>query len=80
LIKTIIYIMREYSYCNMALELSAFILAEVRTMFDIIDIVTLQKFVIQEFRERHLKLRILFEESGEEVSRFKLDHMNMQSA
>ncbi len=81
LIKTLIYIMREHSYCNMALEMSALILAEVRSMFDIVDIVTLQKFVIQEFRERHLKLRKLLEEgTSEEVSRFKLDHMNMQSA
>ena len=53
LVKTLLLIMRDYSYCSTANQLCIMILDQIKTLFDVIDVVQLQRFVINEFRERH---------------------------
>ena len=60
------------------------------TMYDVVDVCELQRFVINEFKKRHNRNRELDEtmrqlsiDEGSEykpVSRHKIDHTNMQSA
>lgn len=56
-----------------------------KTLFDVIDVVQLQKFVINEFRERHQLLYDMHKQNKEkginqEIKRYHVDHQNMQSA
>ena len=60
------------------------------SMYDVVDVTMLQRFVIDEFKARHERNRLLDEtmrqlsiDEGIEykaVSRYKIDHENMQSA
>ena len=60
------------------------------SMYDVVDVTMLQRFVINEFKARHERNRLLDEtmrqlsiDEGIEykpVSRYKIDHENMQSA
>lgn len=54
LVKTMTVVIREYSYCSIACQLCIMILDSLKSLFDVIDLVELQKFVIVEFRERQL--------------------------
>ena len=56
LVRTMLIVMREYSYCCIANQLCIMILDQIKSLFDVADVVQLQKFVIQEFRERHQHL------------------------
>ena len=61
------------------------ILDNIKTLLDVIDIVQLQSFVIQEFRDRHQHLYDQHTKNRENgsataVKRYQLDHLNMQSA
>ena len=61
------------------------ILDNVKTQFDILDIVTLQKFVINEFVSRHTAHHNLIVQNQNEgidkpVRRYQIDHYNMPSA
>lgn len=90
LVKTLLVVLREYSYCSIASQLCIQILGQIMTMYDVVDVCQLQKFVMNEFKARHKRNRDLDEitrqicaEEGTEyrpVSRYKIDHTNMQSA
>lgn len=78
-------VMRDYSYCSIANQLCIMVLDQIKGYLDVVDIVQLQKFVIQEFRERHQHLVELHKFNKlqgveEEIRRYKINHMNMQSA
>lgn len=53
LIKTLLMVLNQYSHCSVASQLSLQILGQIMTMFDVVDVCLLQKFVIADFRERH---------------------------
>jgi len=53
MVKTVLTVMREYNYCSIANQLCIMVLDQIKTLLDVVDVVSLQKFVIQEFRERH---------------------------
>lgn len=90
LVKTLLVVLKEYSHCSIASQLCIQILGQIMTMFDVVDVCLLQKFVINEFRQRHQRnkeldesIRQLSIDEGSEykpVSRYKIDHENMQSA
>ena len=85
IVKTVLVVMKEYSYCSIANQLCILILDQIKTLLDVIDVVSLQKFVIQEFRERHLHLYDLHKRNREQggnhvIKRYHIDHLNMQSA
>ena len=70
--------MREYGFCCIACQLGIMIFDQIKTLFDVTDVVELQKFVIQEFRDRHKHLYELHKKAtGEVIRRYKIDHMNM---
>lgn len=61
------------------------LLDQMKTLFDVIDVVQLQKFVINEFRERHQLLYDMHKYNklngiNKEIKRYHVDHQNMQSA
>ena len=62
LIKTLLMILSQYSHCSVASQLSLQILGQVMTMFDVVDVCLLQKFVIEDFRKRHCMNELLDEE------------------
>jgi hypothetical protein len=77
--------MREYSYCSIANQYCIMIIDQIKTLFDVVDVVSLQKFVIHEFRERHQLLYDMHKYnkargSADEIKRYQINHMNMQSA
>jgi hypothetical protein len=77
--------MREYSYCSIANQLCIMVLDQIKTLFDVVDVVQLQKFVINEFKERHEHLLDLHKYNklngiDAQVKRYHVDHTNMQSA
>ena len=90
LIKTLLMVLTQYSHCSSASQLSLQILGQIMTMFDVVDVCVLQKFVIEDFKKRHQKNLLLdelrrraCEEQGTEyapVSKYKLDLEHMPSA
>jgi len=42
-------VLREYSYCSIACQLCIMILDTIKNLLDVVDMVILQKFVIDEF-------------------------------
>ena len=90
LVKTLLVVLREFSYCSIASQLCIQILGQIMTMYDVVDVCQLQRFVMNEFKARHQRNKELDEvarqisaEEGSEyrpVSRYKIDHTNMQSA
>lgn len=86
IVKTVLVVMREYSFCSIANQLCIMILDQIKTLLDVVDVVQLQKFVIQEFRERHQHLYELHKKNREQgynqvvIKRYHIDHLNMQSA
>lgn len=85
LVKTLLLLMREYSYCSISNQLCIMVLDQIKTQFDVVDVVQLQKFVINEFRERH-KLLLDMDKYNKlrginvKIKRYQVDHNNMQSA
>ena len=85
IVKTMTVVIREYSYCSIACQLCIMVLDALKALFDVIDLVQLQKFVIVEFRERQL---LQFEQMQKRRSeggsitgrRYQINHQNMQSA
>ena len=61
LVKALLGVLREYSYCSIASQLCIQILGQVMTMYDVVDVCMLQRFVIDEFRARHQRNRDLDE-------------------
>lgn len=53
LVRTMLVTMREYSHCSIGNNLCVMVLDQIKGLFDVVDVVELQKFVINEFRERH---------------------------
>ena len=91
LVRTLLFVLREYSYCSISNQLCIQILGQIMTMFDVVDVCMLQKFVINEFRARHkfnqeldetLRSASMADDTIDykPVSRFKINHCNMQSA
>ena len=85
LVKTMTVVIREYSYCSIACQLCIMVLDALKALFDVIDLVQLQKFVIVEFRERQLlqfeQMQKRKSEGGSAVGRrYQINHLNMQSA
>ena len=80
-----LHVLKTYSHCSIACQLCILFLDGLKTQFDIIDIVTMQKFVIHEFVGRHtthhnLILRNQEQGVNKQIRRYQVDHMNMQSA
>ena len=46
IVKTVLTVMREYSYCSIANQLCIMVLDQIKTLLDVVDVVSLQKFVI----------------------------------
>jgi len=85
IVKSLLVVMREFSYCSIANQLCIMVLDQMKTLFDVIDVVQLQKFVINEFRERHQLIYDMHnfnKQNGieKEIKRYHVDHQNMQSA
>lgn len=49
--------LREYSYCCIANQLCVTIMVTISGQYDIIDVVSIQRFVIEEFKQRHLEVK-----------------------
>jgi hypothetical protein len=49
LLNSMLFVLREYSHCSIANQLCIIVLDNLKSLFDVIDIVTMQKFVINEF-------------------------------
>ena len=49
--------LREYGYCSVANQLCVNIMVTISGQYDIIDVVTLQRFVINEFKQRHAEVK-----------------------
>lgn len=84
ILKTCLNVLMTYSYCSVACQVCILILDQLKTMFDIIDIVTMQKFVINEFSERHtahhnLIMKNQQEGNNQPIRRYWIDHLNLQS-
>jgi len=84
-VKSLLVVMREFSYCSIANQLCIMLLDQMKTLFDVIDVVQLQKFVINEFRERHQLLYDMHKYNklhgiNKEIKRYHVDHQNMASA
>lgn len=61
------------------------ILDAVKSMFDVSDIVTMQKFVLQDFRARHRHLENLAQANQDQgnhqpIRKYKQNHLDMSSA
>mmetsp|Transcript_7746 Transcript_7746/g.12999 ORF Transcript_7746/g.12999 Transcript_7746/m.12999 type:complete len:260 (+) Transcript_7746:508-1287(+) len=86
ILRTLLMVMRDFNYCSIANQFCIMIFDQVKTLFDVIDVVQLQQFVIREFRERHQFLLDMHRENqqlngnSEVFKRYKLNHLNMQSA
>ena len=85
LLNTMLVILREYSHCSIANQLCIMILDAAKSLFDVIDIVTMQKFIIGEFSARHQVLSEMHQANREAgntriIKRYQIDHLNMQSA
>ena len=79
MVKSLLVIMREYSYCSIANQLCIMVLDQIKTLFDVIDVVQLQKFVIHEFRERHQLLYDMHKYNKQHqihqyIKRYHVDH------
>lgn len=79
------FVLSNFSYCSIANQLSILILDNIKTQYDVIDLVQMQKFVINEFAKRHhqqhqLIIRNQEEGNNQPVRRYQIDHNNMQSA
>ena len=82
-VKTMTVVIRKFSHCSIACQLCIMILDALKSLFDVIDLVQLQKFVIIEFRERQLlQFELMQKRKSEGVSaqRYQINHQNMQSA
>ena len=82
IVKTMTVVIRGYSYCSIACQLCIMILDALKSLFDVIDLVQLQKFVIVEFRERQLlqfeQMQKRKSEGGSSVGRrYQINHENM---
>lgn len=67
LLKTMLVLIREYKHCSISNQMCIMILDSVKSMFDVSDIVTMQKFVLYDFRARHRHLQQLaqlYQENG----------------
>jgi len=43
---------REFSHCSIANQLSVMTLEAIKSLLDIVDLVSMQKFIMNEFKER----------------------------
>lgn len=85
LLQTLLAVLREYGHCSIACQLCILILDQTKNQLDVIDIVSLQKFVLHEFSQRHEFLSNMHRTNKESenprvIKRYQLDHHNMQSA
>lgn len=55
-LSTMLSTLREYNHCSISNQLCILVLDSIKTMIDVIDLVSMQKFVIQEFQMRHKNL------------------------
>ena len=53
LLQTLLLVLRNYGYCSFACQICVQIMVSISGQYDIIDVVTLQRFVIEEFKQRH---------------------------
>ena len=60
-----LFVLREYSHCSIANQLCILTLDALKTLFDVVDIVSMQKFVINEFSYRHQVLNNLIKHNQE---------------
>jgi len=56
IVNTMLSTIKEYSHCSISNQLCIMILDCIKSQVDVIDLVTMQKFVIAEFKARHLFL------------------------
>lgn len=81
-VSSMLYVLHHFNYCSIANQLSILILDNIKTQMDVIDIVTMQKFVISEFAQRHHIQHQLIVRNQEEgvdhpIRRYQIDHNNM---
>lgn len=85
ILNSCLHVIKTYSHCSIACQTCLLVLDNLKTQFDILDIVTLQKFVINEFVARHTahhNLILRYQEEGidKPIRRYQIDHNNLQSA
>ena len=85
IVNSMLLVLQNFSYCSIACQLSILILDNIKTQYDVVDIVSMQKFVINEFARRHHVQHQLIMRNQEEgldrpIRRYQIDHNNMQSA
>lgn len=52
-LNTMLFVMKNFNYCSIANQMSILIIDNIKSQLDVIDIVSMQKFVINEFANRH---------------------------
>lgn len=52
-LNTLLFVMKTFNYCSIANQLCILIMDGIKTQFDCVDFVSIQKFIINEFAERH---------------------------
>lgn len=54
LVRKLLNVLLNYGYCSIACQLCVQIMVQISGQYDIIDVANLQRFVIEEFRQRHV--------------------------
>lgn len=54
LVNKLLNVLLNYGYCSIACQLCVQIMVHISGLYDIIDVANLQKFVINEFKQRHI--------------------------
>jgi len=62
MVDSMLNILTTFNHSSIANQICILVLDNLKTLFDIVDIVTLQKFVITEFRQRHATLLAIITE------------------
>lgn len=53
LVQALLLVLQEYSTCSIASQVCVKIMVQISGQYDVIDVAQLQKFVIDEFKNRH---------------------------
>lgn len=80
-----LFTLQNFNHCSTGNQLCIIVLDNLKTMFDVVDIVTLQRFVMSEFRQRRQYVKSLIRQNQERgdskiIKPYQMDHENMHSA
>ena len=56
LVQKLLNVLLNHGYCSIACQLCVQIMVQISGQYDIIDVTNLQRFVIEEFKQRHIQL------------------------